>query len=268
MKLIPLFLQVGMLAGSAWADCAKLEPYSPELVKKAEAGDTEAQYNLGQCHEKGLGFIKDNKEAVKWYTKSAEQGYVKAAFDLSRCYEDGRGVPRDKDEAKKWFIKGVDSGDENELLRILHSIDPCSSKETNEKRFFLYRRLAELGNAEAQYEYGWSYECGESVSKDEKEALKWYMKAAEQGNVKAQIELGNHYNNSSDDKEETRNEAFKWYMKAAEQGDKFAQYSIGEYYERGFGVLIDKQEAVKWYTKSAEQGYSYAKKALKRFKSR
>ena len=266
MKLITIFLIVGLLAASGWAE--EVAPYSPELVQKVESDDAKTQYELGIWHEKGMGGVKDNKEAVKWYTKSAEQGYVKAAFDLSRCYENGKGVPRDKNEAKKWFIKGVDSGDENELLRILHSIDPCSSKETNEKRFFLYRRLAELGNAEAQYEYGWSYECGESVAKDEKEALKWYMKAAEQGNVKAQIQLGNHYNNSSDDKEETKKEAFKWYMKAAEQGDRFAQYSIGEYYERGFGVLIDEQEAVKWYTKAAEQGSSYAKKALKRFKSK
>jgi TPR repeat protein len=268
MKLIPLFLLVGMLAVSGWAEEYNLEPYSPELVKKAEAGDAEAQYNQGQCHEKGLGVIKDNKEAVKWYTKSAEQGYTKAAFALSRCYKDGKGVLRDKNLANKWFVKGVDNSDEKQLFEILKSIDPSNSRDNTEERLLLFRRLAELGNAEGQYECGWSYEYGESIAEDKKEAMKWYMKAAEQGNVKAQIQLGNHYNNSSDDKEETKKEAFKWYMKAAEQGDRFAQYSIGEYYERGFGVLIDEQEAVKWYTKAAEQGSSYAKKALKRFKSK
>ena len=38
MKLIPRFLLVGILAVSGWADDAKPEPYSPELVKRAEAG--------------------------------------------------------------------------------------------------------------------------------------------------------------------------------------------------------------------------------------
>ncbi|MEI7693517.1 MAG: hypothetical protein WCJ27_03510 [Verrucomicrobiota bacterium] len=46
MKLIPLLLTLGMLAVSGWAEDAKLEPYSAELVKNAEAGDAEAQYNL------------------------------------------------------------------------------------------------------------------------------------------------------------------------------------------------------------------------------
>jgi len=60
MKLIPIFLLVGVFVVSGWA-----EGYSPELVKEAEAGDAEAQYNLGQCYENGQVGIKDNKEAVK-----------------------------------------------------------------------------------------------------------------------------------------------------------------------------------------------------------
>ena len=75
MKLITIFLLVGMLAVSGWAEELKPEPYSAELVQKAEAGDAEAQYNLGQCYENGQVGIKDNKEAVKWYTKAAEQNY-------------------------------------------------------------------------------------------------------------------------------------------------------------------------------------------------
>ena len=131
MKLIPLFLLVGMLAVSGWAEDAKPEPYSPELVKKAEAGDAVAQYNLGQCHEKGLGAIKDNKEAVKWYTKSAEQGHVKAALNLSRCYEDGQGVLRDKKQAMKWFAKVLDSTDIKELYVFLRSIDPYCNYDSD-----------------------------------------------------------------------------------------------------------------------------------------
>ena len=56
---------------SGWA---KSEPYSPELVKKAEEGDANAQSNLGYCYYEGGGVAKDYKEAVKWYTKAPEQG--------------------------------------------------------------------------------------------------------------------------------------------------------------------------------------------------
>jgi hypothetical protein len=43
------------------------------LVLKAEQGDATAQYFLGRCYELGIGVEKDEREAVKWYTKSAEQ---------------------------------------------------------------------------------------------------------------------------------------------------------------------------------------------------
>ena len=48
-----------------------------------------------------------------------------------------------------------------------------------------YRKEAEQGRADAQYSLGVCYANGEGVTKDEKEAVKWFRKAAEQGNVKA-----------------------------------------------------------------------------------
>ena len=74
MKLIPLLLTFAILAVSGWAEDEKPEPYSLELVKRAEAGDAGAQKDLGACYYSGFGVTQDYKEAVKWYTKSAEQG--------------------------------------------------------------------------------------------------------------------------------------------------------------------------------------------------
>lgn len=48
--------------------------YNPELVRKAEGGDAEAQYYLGLCYLYGNGVPKDKKEAAKWYARAAEQG--------------------------------------------------------------------------------------------------------------------------------------------------------------------------------------------------
>ena len=65
-----------MVAVSGWAEVRV--PYSPELVKKAESGDAEAQCSLGWCYKHGKGVAKDEKEAVKWYTKAAEKGNASA----------------------------------------------------------------------------------------------------------------------------------------------------------------------------------------------
>ena len=79
MKLIPLLLLVGIFAVSGRA-----EIYSPELVKKAEGGDAEAQSDLGACYYLGSGVTQDYREAVKWYRKSAEHGYA----DVNKILEE------------------------------------------------------------------------------------------------------------------------------------------------------------------------------------
>ena len=57
-------------------------------------------------------------------------------------------------------------------------------------------------------------------------------------------------------------EALKWYVKSAEQGDSSAQYNLGTMYWLGLGVTKDRQEAAKWFRKAAEQGSVEADMAL------
>ena len=55
-----------------------------------------------------------------------------------------------------------------------------------------YRKAAEQGDADAQYNLGISYDRGEGVPQDYVEAVKWYRKAAEQGDADAQNKLWPH----------------------------------------------------------------------------
>jgi hypothetical protein len=68
----------------------------------AEAGDADAQFNLGVCYEMGSGVSVDKAEAFKWYKRAAEAGDEGAQFNLGHCYADGSGVAVDKAEAVKW----------------------------------------------------------------------------------------------------------------------------------------------------------------------
>ena len=112
-----------MLAVCGWAEDEKPEPYSAELVKKAEAGDAKAQFRLAECYEDGNGVTQDYKEAVKWYAKSAEQGDAMAQCQLGGCYYNGIGVDKDEKEAVKWYTKSAEQGDEisKEMLERLKS---------------------------------------------------------------------------------------------------------------------------------------------------
>ena len=124
------------------------------------------------------------------------------------------------------------------------------------------RRLAELGNAEAQYNLGLSYSNGLGVSVDKVESVKWYRLAAEQGFAHAQFNLGNAYFNGegvSVDKVE----AIKWYRLAANQGYAEAQCILGFLYLQGDGVEADEVEGLKWITLAANNGLPNAIKLLR-----
>ena len=124
-----------------------------------------------------------------------------------------------------------------------------------------YRKAAEHGNTAAQCGLGLSYSLGEGVAIDTVEAVKWYRKAAEQGDATAQCCLGQCYKRGESVVKDVL-EAVKWYRKAAEQGDAAAQYYLGQCYKDGEGVVKGDVEAVKWYRKAAEQGYGMAQYGL------
>jgi hypothetical protein len=139
MKLIPALLIVGMLAVSGCAEQNKAEPGAkPQKVRYSLlAFDTEGlacietQLKDGMtisdpftgiaCWEESWGraevtyvegVAKDEKEAVKCYTKAAEQGDAVGQRLLGWCYVNGTGVAKDEKEALKWYTKAAEQGDE------------------------------------------------------------------------------------------------------------------------------------------------------------
>jgi TPR repeat protein len=98
------------------------------------------------------------------------------------------------------------------------------------------------------------------------EALKWYRKAAEQGNAEAQYQLGYKY--AEDQRScigslEGRDyvprddvEAIKWYRKAAEQGCASAYRNLASCYSTGRGVHKDIVRAYCWRRLAAEFAFT------------
>lgn len=108
-----------------------------------------------------------------------------------------------------------------------------------------WRKMAEQGQAIAQYNLGIINEYGRGVKQNDVEAVKWYRKASVQGMSVAQYKLGIMYDNGwgvppSD------SEAVKWYRDAAEQGHPFAQHDLAFMYVAGRGVAQDLVRAYMW----------------------
>lgn len=82
--------------------------------------------------------------------------------------------------------------------------------------------LAELGDAEAQYNIGVLFDEGAGVDQDLVAAADWYRRAGEQGFMDAQTNLGiMYYHGHGVDRH--RHEASKWFRMAADQGDPEAR---------------------------------------------
>ena len=77
---------------------------------RANAGDAEAQFNLGLMYASGEGVPQDDVEPVAWYRQAAEQGYAKAQYNLGFMCATGRGVSRDLVEAAAWWFKAATQG--------------------------------------------------------------------------------------------------------------------------------------------------------------
>ena len=99
------------------------------------------------------------------------------------------------------------------------------------------------------------YLKGKGVAQDKSMAMNWYRKAAEQGNINVQYNIGVLYEQGKGGLHQSDALAVEWYRKAAEQGHANAQNNLGFMHKQGkCGLHQSDALAVEWYRKSAEQG--------------
>ncbi len=203
----------------------KTDPTYGELLRKAEAGDTEAQFALGKyCQE----VVRDYATARKWCRMAAEKGHVEAQFELAEA-----------------------------LIRC--GVSP--SKKEQDEAFQCLQKAVTKGHVRAMNQLGFCYMNAYGVAKDQAVASRWFLKAAEQGEPFSQYYLGRRcqvgIGNVQDEEE-----AVRWFRKAAEQDVMVAQEELGSRYATGTGLKQDLKEAAHWLQKSAERGYYKAQDEL------
>jgi len=251
-----------------------------QLLPLAEAGNADAQFNLGSLYYQGLGVPQDYREAVKWFRKAAEQGHLYAQVNLGSIYAEGiKGViERDYPQALMWYLFAAARGDmeaiemrDNLAMRMTPAQITEAQRLAREFRpTDAYTKLieelskqAQKGDGDAQFRLGLIYYYGRGITQDFTEALKWFKKAAEGGNIYAQHNVGYMYEKGEGAPQDYV-EAAKWYLMAAERGNSQAQYVLGMFYEKGLGVPQDDVQALMWYNLSAARGDTRAKAARDR----
>lgn len=83
-----------------------------ELIQKAEGGNAEAQYNLGNIYLYGRGSQeRDIAAAWTWFNKSAAQYFAPAQYQIGHMIANGhhQGGPQ---KAAEWYLKAAEGGDQ------------------------------------------------------------------------------------------------------------------------------------------------------------
>ena len=109
------------------------------IIKRANNGDAEAQYELGIMYFTGTNDTQQSYvKAAEWLQKAANKNHVHAQFYLGILYNRGDGLPKNFSKAAEWIGKASESG-----------------------------------LAEAQYSLGLLYRDGQGVPQDNINAYKW-----------------------------------------------------------------------------------------------
>ena len=269
---------------TAWLACALAiaAPLAPALAEeapnyiedmkrwqpKAEAGDAEAQFQLGQMYALGHGFKQNFQSALEWYEKAAAQGNAKARTALGLLYYYGSGVEQNIDKAGEWFEKAAaqDNAIAQRTLGFIAYLakDYAQAKQWNEQ-------AAAQGYAPAMAAIGQLYEEGAGVTQDFSEAKHWYEKGIKQEKYAATSmnRLAQLY---IEGKGVTKDEkqAVAWLEKSCSLdslGSSHSCYEIGKaYFEGKLGLPQDNQKAFEYSMKAASNSHNGGAYTLERLR--
>jgi uncharacterized protein len=259
------------------------------LLRKAQAGDVQAQVDVGKVYRSGAkGLPADYFAAYDWFHKAELKNNAEALYQIGSMHHNGQIGPLE-------IYSGMFDNSDYTGFQAGHP----GSNINYSKALTWYMKAADLNHAGAQYAiatiHRMEWQNGRRGRPNVEESMNWYRKAADNGNGNAIIDLYRIYRDGWNDQDRRslvradRNEAAKWYdralnhedpqtiyqlalslfiggnkkqkeeavglfRRAADQNYAWAMYYLGKAYEHGDGVKDDRSESAKWYRKAAENG--------------
>lgn len=197
------------------------------ILKKAEKGNAKYQAKLGDIYLNGLFYDPDYDAAYEMYKKAAEQGDKNGLYGLGYLYANGLIGQTDYKKAAEalCLAEQQDLGKACVLCGKLYYNGGYGLEKEERMAVELWKKAAELKDAEGLYLYGLCLSLGTEVPVNKVKAYECYLESAKKGFVEA-------------------------------------QYMVGYYLYKGIGIGTDKELAYKWLTKAKNNGHEEAKKLI------
>lgn len=247
------------LAGNGGPFSEKLD----QLRHKAEAGDREAELELGTMYLNGTGIPRDAAKAKLWLSRSAEQGAAMAQYNLGVLLWFNEDGLQNQAEAVRWWRLAAESG----LPEAQYNLGEACSRGVGTERDprqaaeWMYK-AAHQGFASAQYNLGLYLAVGFGLATDQASAADWYRRAAEQGVTSAKHNLAILYMEGKGIKQDLQ-QGLDYLHQAAKDGLPASQYTLATLYLRGQWVGKNEQVAVALLGEAAKAGFEPACTALR-----
>ena len=223
----------------------------PALLRRAEAGNAEAQYQVGVIHQFSLGVPRDDAAARGWFAKAAAQDHSRALGSLGYMLIAGAGGPPDAAGAERALRRAGELGEATAWANLAELILQSRPAEAKEAMALLERAVA-AGAVNARYRLGRLLIEGEVVSADPLRGRKLLESAAEDGNPFADAYLAYVVLESHDEAQAAR--GFAWARRAAAAELAAGLNELGRYYMAGFGAPRDPSRAATAFAAAAAQG--------------
>jgi len=131
------------------------------------------RYSLGLCYSTGKGVVEDEEQAGDVVPPCSRGGLHRCSVQLGRLLRKlVKGSPR----MQSWPVRGtaMQQRQATQMLSLTWAFAPLKATELSqdaEQAVFWYRRAAEAGHAEAQFNLGLCFSSGDGVDKDAGQAV-------------------------------------------------------------------------------------------------
>ena len=213
-----------------------------KLESRAQAGDLDAQNNLGLCFQFGYGTQQDFGQSMVWFRRAADGGLATAQFNVGGLYFEGHGVEKDLALAIEWYTRAAEQRDELALIQLGSIHQKGLGVEIDLKRaFVLYLIAYKQGSSRAANHLGIMFKKGLGVAQDDCLAFELFLESVNSPDTGVTVERNNSYHRS-------------------------AYYWLGHMTEKGKGTESNLRAAKRWFARGAALEDSSCIAALARLK--
>ena len=214
-------------------------------------------------------------EALSLFRRAAEAGDSEAMYQVARLYEKGIGIPASSETAFLWFTKAADADHVDGALRYAQAslANPALISNLNTDPIERLAFASDHGSRTATYILGTLYETGDHVTQNKRTAAELYLTAMD-AEPKAKTRLASMLLSGAVNAGRIRTPEtaiappIELLRDALAGGDYTASAYLGVMLEYGVGTDRDINGALENYRTAESAGVAWAKAGRERLEER